>query len=351
MSQSFAAISTAAALKQAERPSTQRRPRLGFLGVGWIGRNRMEAIVATGMAEIAAIADPSQAMRDEALALAPGAQAAASLEDLLAQDLDGLVIASPSALHAAQSIAALKRGVAVFCQKPLGRSKAEVQAVLDAAREADRLIGVDLSYREVEAVKAVRALVRKGDLGRIFSIDLTFHNAYGPDKPWFYDKMLSGGGCVMDLGVHMVDMALWALDFPQIEAVEGQLFAGGRPIAAESAEVEDFALATIRIKDGPVIRLACSWKLQAGQDAVIEAKIYGTQGGAAFRNAGGSFYDFTADLFHGTRTERLIDPPDAWGGRMAARWAEQLATSNRFDPESEHLADVTDVLDRVYGRG
>ncbi|WP_078058253.1 Gfo/Idh/MocA family protein [Rhizobium rhizosphaerae] len=349
MSLSFAATSSAAALSKAA--PAPRRPRLGFLGVGWIGRNRMEAIAATGAAEIAAICDPSPAMIEEALASAPDAHRVASLEDLLAHDLDGLVIASPSALHAAQSIAALERGIAVFCQKPLGRSKAEVEAVIDAARAADRLIGVDLSYREVEAVKAIRALVREGGLGRIFSVDLTFHNAYGPDKPWFYEKTLSGGGCVMDLGVHLVDMALWALDFPEIEGVEGQLFAGGAPIAAASDQVEDFALATIRVKNGPVIRLSCSWKLQAGQDAVINATFYGTGGGAALRNVAGSFYDFTADAFHGTRSERLIDPPDAWGGRMAARWAEQLATRKSFDPAVEHLVAVTEVLDRIYGRG
>ena len=349
MSSSFGATSSAAALKQVVQ-APGRRPRLGFLGVGWIGRNRMEAIAATGAAEIVAVADPSSAMREEALGLAPGAEGAASLEDLLARDLDGLVIASPSALHASQSIAALERGVAVFCQKPLGRSKAEVEAVLAAARSADRLIGVDLSYREVEAVKAIRKRLREGGLGRVFSVDLTFHNAYGPDKPWFYDKSLSGGGCVMDLGVHMVDLALWALDFPEIEAVEGQLFAQGEPIAATSDQVEDFALATIRIKDGPVLRLACSWKLQAGQDAVIEAAFYGTTGGVALRNVGGSFYDFTADAFSGTQTQRLIEPPDVWGGRMAARWAQQLAASNRYDPAADHLVTVTDVLDRIYGR-
>jgi predicted dehydrogenase len=48
----------------------------------------------------------------------------------------------------------------------------------------------------------------------VFAVDLVFHNAYGPDKPWFYDPELSGGGCVMDLGVHLVDLALWSLDFP-----------------------------------------------------------------------------------------------------------------------------------------
>ncbi|HLL45827.1 MAG TPA: Gfo/Idh/MocA family oxidoreductase, partial [Longimicrobiaceae bacterium] len=189
------------------------RPRLGFLGVGWIGRHRMEAIVNTGAAGVAAIADPSPEMAAEAGKLAPGAEVVGSLDELLDAGVDGVVIATPSALHAEQSIRALRRGAAVFCQKPLGRTAAEARGVVDAARAADRLLEVDLSYRFTEGMRRIRDAVRSGALGRVFAADLVFHNAYGPDKPWFYDRSLSGGGCVMDLGVHLVDLALWVLDF------------------------------------------------------------------------------------------------------------------------------------------
>jgi predicted dehydrogenase len=126
------------------------KPRVGFLGVGWIGRHRMEAMLATGGIEAVAIADPSPDNAAEAAKLAPRARIVGSLDDLLGQGLDAVVIATPSALHAAQSIRALEAGAAVFCQKPVGRSAAEVQAVVDAARAADRLLGVDLSYRCTE---------------------------------------------------------------------------------------------------------------------------------------------------------------------------------------------------------
>ena len=63
-------------------------------------------------------------------------------------------------------------------------------------------------------------------LGRTYAVDLVFHNAYGPDKAWFYDPALSGGGCVMDLGVHLVDLALWALDFPAVTKVSSTFVAG-----------------------------------------------------------------------------------------------------------------------------
>ncbi|MFC3076684.1 Gfo/Idh/MocA family protein [Phenylobacterium terrae] len=334
----------------APAPAATRRPRVGFLGVGWIGRHRMEGMLATGAIEAAAVADPSAEMAQEALRLAPGAERVGGLDELLALDLDGLVIATPSALHAEQSIAALERGCAVFCQKPLGRTAREVRAVVDAARAADRLLAVDLSYRFTEGMRRIRELLAAGELGQVFAVDLTFHNAYGPDKAWFYDPQLSGGGCVMDLGVHLVDLALWAMDFPEVTGVSSQLLAGGEPLAGRDDRVEDYAVATLELASGATVRLACSWRLQAGCEAVIAADFYGTGGGAALRNVAGSFYDFTAERFRGTARESLASPPDAWGVRAGADWARRLAAGERFDPAAERLVDVARVLDRIYGR-
>jgi len=98
------------------------------------------------------------------------------------------------------------------------------------------------------------------------------------------------------------------------------------------------------------VRLACSWKLHAGQEAVISASFYGDQGGAALKNVGGSFYEFTAERYRGTATETLTAPPDAWGGRAAADWLRRLAAGPRFDPAAERLVEVAEALDRIYGR-
>ncbi|HEY0414500.1 MAG TPA: Gfo/Idh/MocA family oxidoreductase [Allosphingosinicella sp.] len=324
------------------------RPRVGFLGTGWIGRHRMAAMLATGAVEAAAIADPSPDMAAEAAKLAPAARLVSGLDALLDSGVDGVVIATPSALHAEQSVRALERGAAVFCQKPLGRTAAEARSVVEAARAADRLLAVDFSYRFTEGVRRIRELIGGGELGNVYAADLVFHNAYGPDKPWFYDPALSGGGCVMDLGVHLVDLALWLLDFPKVTDVSSQLLSGGKPLQA--GQVEDYAVAQIGLEGGRSVRLACSWRLPAGREAVISAAFYGTGGGASFANVGGSFYDFTAELHHGTNAEPLAAPPDDWGGRAAADWARRLAAGERFDPEAERLVDVAALIDRLYGR-
>lgn len=324
------------------------KPRLGFLGVGWIGRHRMEAMLATGDVEAAAISDPSPEMVAAAQALAPDAAVVGSLDAMLTLDLDGVVVATPSALHAEQSVQALEAGAAVFCQKPLGRNAAEAARVVAAARAADRLLSVDFSYRYTQGMQSIAELVRAGTLGQIYAVDLTFHNAYGPDKPWFYDRALSGGGCVVDLGVHLVDLALWVLGFPQVSGdVRAHLFAEGTPLATLD-RVEDYAVASFTLAGGTVVRLTCSWRLHAGQDAQIEAAFYGTEGGAALRNLGGSFYDFQAEHFTGTRRDVLATPPDDWGARAAAAWASRLRTDPRFDASADELVAVSRVLDRIY---
>lgn len=328
-----------------------RRPRLGFAGAGWIGRNRLDAIAASDAADIVMVADTVRANAEQATSAAPAASVGTSFSEILERDdLDGVVIATPSALHADQSIMALERGLAVFCQKPLARNAAETRRVITAARTADRLLGVDLSYRYTNAMQCVRECVQSGELGDIFAVDLVFHNAYGPDKPWFFDPALAGGGCVLDLGIHLVDLALWTLGNGEIASVSSRLFAQGRPLEDPERSVEDYAEARLDLGNGTAIRLSCSWNLHAGRDAIISAAFYGTRGGVALNNVNGSFFDFTAERFRGTRRELLSAPPDDWGGRAAVAWARQLARDASFDPGVESLLTVASALDAIYGR-
>ncbi len=327
-------------------------PRLGFVGAGWIGRHRMESVCAAGAATAAAIAEPDPDLLAAALAAAPGALPCRGLDELLelGPGLDGIVIATPSALHAGQSRRALAAGLPVFCQKPLGRSAGEAREVVECARRADRRLGVDLSYRFVEGARRIRELVAAGELGTVYAARLVFHNAYGPDKEWFYDPARSGGGCVIDLGTHLIDLLLWTLGETGVPAVTARCFAGGAPLRDPEREVEDYAVARLELDSGAVAEVACSWNLPAGQDAVIAASFYGTAGGAELRNVGGSFYDFVAERFRGTARETLAAPPDAWGGRALEHWARCLAAGRGFDPEVESAVRVAEVVDRIYGR-
>src|SRR5215216_7618989 len=222
-----------------------RKPRLGFVGMGWIGRNRLQSIVEAGVAEVAAVHDVQSDVAAEGLKLSPDAVLFSAFEELLKDDVDGVVIATPNRFHAEQAIAALERGIAVFCQKPLGRNAFETRRIVEAARNSDCLLGVDLSYSAIPAMQKVSALVESGELGNVFAVDAKFHNGYGPDKAWFRDFSLSGGGCVLDLGSHLLDLALGPLGFPRVTRVQTSLFASGELLVKGVEEIEDYGVAMI----------------------------------------------------------------------------------------------------------
>src|SRR5215212_8469200 len=311
------------AARQVSVESAPRKPRVGFVGLGWIGRNRLQSVVDAGVAEIAAIQDVQASAVEEAHKLSDDAVQFSDFEELLREDLDGVVIATPNRFHAEQSIAALERGISVFCQKPLGRNAFETRRIIEAARNADCALGVDLSYRAIPAMQAVSDFVESGDLGNVFAVDAKFHNGYGPDKAWFRDFSLSGGGCVLDLGSHLLDLALRPLGFPRVRRVQSSLFANGELLAKGSEDVEDYGVATIETEDATVINLSCCWNMHIGRDADIEVAFYGTHGGAKLRNVDGSFYDFVGERFSGTQSEKVSSPADVewqWGGLAMIEW-------------------------------
>jgi predicted dehydrogenase len=326
-----------------------KRPRVGFLGVGWIGRARLDAIARQDVVDVVGVADCSEDALARARELAPAATFCRSLDELLDRDLDGVVIATPSAQHADQARRVLERGAAVFCQKPLARSVGDVASVVDAARQADRLLQLDMSYRHLDASGSIREAIRAGSIGDVYAADLVFHNAYGPDKPWCFDRRLSGGGCLIDLGVHLVDLGLWALDFPDAVAVTSRLYARGHLWDA-NGPVEDHVLARVDLVTGASLRLTCSWNLPIGRDADISATFYGTAGSLEMGNVDGSFYRFRLQKHTGRQTEVLADGSDAahWSGRAAAAWAHGLAAGNRFDNGAVQFVQVAHILDRIY---
>jgi predicted dehydrogenase len=154
---------------------------------------------------------------------------------------------------------------------------------------------------------------------------------------------------VLDLGIHLIDLLLYALDFPEVEKVRSRLFAKGVAVGGK-AEVEDYADVQLALAGDVAAHLSCSWHLQAGREAVIEASFYGTKGGVSLQNVNGSFYDFTGLRYWGTKTETLTQPPDAWGGRALLHWIEQLTQNPDFDSEAQNFLASAEVLDRIYER-
>ncbi|HEU4603236.1 MAG TPA: Gfo/Idh/MocA family oxidoreductase [Steroidobacteraceae bacterium] len=333
------------------RPKVERLPRpprLGFVGLGWIGRKRLDAVAATGAVKVAALADADSDRVEDAKQTYADAQVSSSLDALLDQDLDGVVIATPNGAHAEQVVACLKRGLPVFCQKPLATTRADTQRVIETARDANRLLATDFSYRHVQGMSRLREILRTGELGEVLSMDLVFHNAYGPSKQWCYDPDQAGGGCLLDLGVHLIDLALWLQNSPELRVVSSRLFAQGSVRHARSTAIEDLAYVELQQSNGGIVRIACSWHANIGCDAIIRADIHAQRGGASWYNVNHSFVDFNLEVFRGTQRECIGASRDDWGPGALLQWVEQLRRDPSFDSGAWEILSGARLIEEAY---
>lgn len=327
-------------------------PRLGFVGLGWIGKMRLDAVAATGAAQVAALCDPVAERLDAAGTDHAGSVRLEHYEEMVERTeelgLDGLVIATPNSLHLPQTLSALDHGLAVFCQKPLGLDAAQVERQIRAARSADRLLGVDLSYRFTRGADELGRILRAGELGELLHVEAVFHNAYGPDKSWCFDPAMAGGGALMDLGVHLLDLVLHLLT-PEDGPPPQILQAAGRSWP-EADPIDRFTTARLLLDSGLPVHLAVSWEAHTGRDCDFRLRVHGSRGGACLRNVGGSFYDFELACFDG-RSERITAREQGgWLDRGILDWTRRLGRSRRYDPEIERSLPVARALDAVYGR-
>ena len=325
-------------------------PNLGFVGLGWIGMKRLQPLADDGWDGDLVIYDPDPLVVEKTTSAYPAAKSVDSFEELIAQNIDGIVISTPSALHAKQAEQALQNDLPVFCQKPLGRNLEETRRVVSLAQERNLSLAVDFSYRLTHGIQALKASLDKGEIGKIYAIETIFHNAYGPDKEWYYNWNESGGGCLIDLGSHLIDLIFYLFDGIEPKVAYANLVANGSRISGKNV-VEDFAEAQLMTKEGVSIRLACSWKHSVGKDASIHVRINGTDGGLEFQNVNGSFYEFRSDIYKQNHASSLISSLDFWEGKMLKKWVEELKEGKGYNPSCNGLIRTAEIIDQIYSKG
>jgi predicted dehydrogenase len=234
-------------------------------------RSHAEAFQMVPEAEVVAVADVD-GERAKALAEKYGIpQVFSSYEELLARGgVDAVSVALPVFLHAPATIAALEAGKHVLCEKPMARSSAEAQAMVDAARKSGRKLAVYWRMRfGARAIKA-KQMLDAGDLGKVYyarTIGLRWRGRPGFDARmtnfgrWFGSKEQAGGGALMDIGGYNLDLVLGLLGFPKITAASAVTW---RAIDRERADkegydVEDMAVGLIRLEGGAAVSVESSF--------------------------------------------------------------------------------------------
>lgn len=333
--------------KSSDSKTRTNLPRLAFWGVGKVGKFRMDAIRESKLASVVSLCDPysentQQFCKDNNL------KNIDSFEALLNEDIDGIVIATPNAMHKEQAICALEHGKAVFCQKPLANNAADAMEVIEAAKRNNCLLMTDLSYRHTKSLQKIKTLIDANELGQLYAVQLNCHIEYGHEKSELINLGSAGGGCLLDIGVNLVDILYWFFPFIELSNINSSLFVHGAPLTSPLTEKEDYAMSQLTFTNGLVSQLCSSWNSHTGKEAIIEFNFFGTKGGATFRNVNGSLIDFKGEYYKGTKRQVLSLPPDEWYGKSAVQWASLLANKNEYRHDIENYIKTATTIDGIY---
>jgi predicted dehydrogenase len=318
-------------------------PRVAIVGLG-IGRAHAKGLgEAPAAATICALCDVD---RERLRRVGDEFGVAARYSDLsrLLRDEapDAVIVATPNHLHEPMALAALAAGCHVLVEKPLGHTLASARTIAAAAAKARRLVMLDLSLRFGAAARTMKAYLDTGRCGRLYHASTYWCRTRGIPSwsSWFADRRRAGGGPVIDLGVHRIDLGLWFLGDPAVESVaavtHGDL---GRLLARESRkrtraarfDVEEFGGGLLRLAGGRALVFEVSWAENSGRREVMLTRVLGLRGGAVHRNAGHS-YDFSPELYADRRgTLVTLEPrPYAREAQVPAReFARAITASGR----------------------
>ena len=254
--------------------------RVGMIGCGKITEVRHAPEYAENpRCEIAGFYDfvPKRA---QAFARQYGGRAFASAEELIA-NVDAVSVCSANRAHAQDAISALEAGRHVLCEKPMATTLSECEAMVAAAKRANRLLMIGHNQRFNRAHQEARRLIQDGAIGRVLSFHTAFghsgpENWTGTPNPWFFDKKRAAMGALADLGIHKTDLIHYLLGEPIVQVAArlktlDKRFPDGSPIT-----VEDNALCIYETRSGAVGQMHVSWTFYGEEDN--STRIYGSAG-------------------------------------------------------------------------
>jgi predicted dehydrogenase len=332
--------------------------RVGVIGLG-IGRHHIRGFQSHPAAEVVAIADLDDARLNEVGAQYSVGKRYPSGEEMLAvEELDVVSVATPNKFHKPLTVAGLEAGCHVLCEKPMAMSADEGREMLAAAKKAGKRLMIDFSYRFSEQSQALKAQVDSGILGEVYFARTLWHRRRGLPRfgGWFGQKALSGGGPLIDLGVHRLDLALWLMGYPKPIWVLGSTYS---PIATALAEeqnvdydVEDLAVALIKFENGATLEIEASWAAHVKEHEWMETRLFGTKGGLVQRNKNET-YEFEAEIYvdqHGRQYDLCLHPPRGRPAESNAMYhlVESIVTDTPHIATGEEGLLVMEILDAIY---
>jgi predicted dehydrogenase len=332
--------------------------RVGVIGLG-IGRHHIRGYQTHPDAAVVAIADLDEARLAEIGDQYGVEERYTSGEQMIAEaGLDVISIATPNKLHKSLTIAALEAGCHVLCEKPMAMNAGEARAMLVAAGRVGKRLMIDFSYRFSEQSQVLKAQVDAGVLGEVYFARTLWHRRRGLPRfgGWFGQKALSGGGPLIDLGVHRLDLALWLMGYPRPVWVLGRTY---NPIASALAaekgveyDVEDLAVAMITFENGATLEIEASWAANVQEREWMETRLFGTRGGLVQRNLNET-YEFEAEIYleqGGAPFDIKLHASNRRAPELNAMYhfVDSIVTGAPHTATGEEGLLVMEILDAIY---
>jgi predicted dehydrogenase len=277
------------------------RLKAGIIGAGGIAQTghipylkKMEGV------DVVALCDPNAKKLKAVAAQFAIPRTFSRYEDLLAEELDFVCVCSPNVFHAPQSIAALKTGKHVLCEKPVALNAAEARKILETADKTGKIFMGAFVQRFTAHGQMLRKMAVRGEFGEIYYAKAGYLRRRGIPglRTWFTTRKLAGGGPLIDVGVHILDLALYVMGCPEPKTVLATTYNKFRKNAVDGGwppadtrigdkptgvfDVEDLATAFVKFRNGSTLLLEASWA--GNSETGFALSLFGTRAGAQYRS-------------------------------------------------------------------
>lgn len=289
----------------------QQKKRIGFIGVGQIGKLHLDNYRNVPGVEVVAVTDVNQAEARRVAESYGIPNVCANAAELLARDdIDAVDVCVHNNLHRPCTIAALEAGKDVYCEKPMAGAYCDAEAMLNAARDTGRKLSIQLSTLFSRETRAARQLIDGGHLGRLYHARSTgfrrrerpFVDGYGTER--FVQKNIAAGGALYDMGVYHIANMLYLLNNPEVRTITGATYQETDMDAARRArsnyDVEELGLGFVRLADSISLDIIESWAIHL--NPFEGSSVVGSEGGIRlqpfgyYHNVGDLEFNCTADL-------------------------------------------------------
>jgi predicted dehydrogenase len=249
--------------------------RLGVVGLGWVSQifhlpilKRLEDV------ELVAVCDRDKA-RAKMIADRFGiSKVYTDYDQMFAkEELDAVDICTSTDTHLPISVAAMQAGKDVFIEKPIARHYDEAIQIAEVAKQTKRKLMVGMNNRFRSDTMILKSFIEKGEIGKIFYVKAGWLNKLMGDKRWITQRDKAGGGVFLDLGIVMLDLILWMLNFPPVVRVNAKMY------MHKTKSVEDSCIVFVEMKYGTSLFLETSWSFPCAED-YFYCDLYGTEGSA-----------------------------------------------------------------------